>query len=134
MDMIQQMDMSYSYKPVLWKAILLNADNRGRVQLDDIVSYFRRFFDTRRSLGLPVEKAKSVYLNENITDRQILQNILIYPYKRFEDIGVLHHTKTLGIIQIDESVWKKLGDQDKHEILSICDQKLDLYFSRIESW
>ena len=131
MDMIRQMDMSYSYKPVLWKAILLNADNRGRVQLDDIVSYFRKFFDNRRSLRLPVEKAKSVYLNENITDRQILQNILIYPYKRFEDIGVLHHTKTLGIIQVDESVWKKLGERDKEEILLICDQKLELYFSRI---
>ena len=132
MDMIRQMDMSYSYKPVLWKAILLNADNRGRVQLDDIVSYFRKFFDNRRSLRLPVEKAKSVYLNENITDRQILQNILIYPYKRFEDIGVLHHTKTLGTIQVDESVWKKLREHDKEEILLICDQKLDLYFSRIK--
>lgn len=133
MNMIRQMDMSYSYKPVLWKAILLNADNGGRVQLEAIVSYFRSFFDNRRSEGLPVEKAKSVYLNENITDKQILQNILIYPYKRFEDMGMLHHTKTLGIIQVDESIWKKLNEQDKREILSICDQKLDYYFSRIKS-
>ena len=132
MDMIRQMDMSYSYKPILWKAILLKADNSGRVQLDDIVSYFRVFFDKRRLLGLPVEKAKSIYLNANITDKQILQNILIYPYKRFEDMGVLHHTKTLGIIQVDESVWKKLEDRDRKEILSICDKKLDVYFKRIK--
>ena len=31
MDMIRQMDMSYSYKPVLMKAILLYADDKGRV-------------------------------------------------------------------------------------------------------
>lgn len=131
MEMIRQMDMSYSYKPVLWKAILLKADNKGRVRLEDIVSYFRNFYDNRRALGLTVEKAKSVYLNESITDKQILQNILIYPYKRFEDIGVLHHTKTLGIIQVDESVWKSLCQQEKNEILSICDQKIVEYYNRI---
>jgi len=133
MEMIRQMDMSYSYKPVLIKAILTHADTKGRIKLEDIVVYFRTFFDARRSSGLIVEKAKSVYLNENITDKQILHNILIYPYKRFEDIGVLSHTKNLGIVQIDESVWKKLTEQEKREIISICDQKLELYFSRIKT-
>ena len=36
MDMIRQMDMSYSYKPVLMKAIMLYADEKGRIKLDDI--------------------------------------------------------------------------------------------------
>ena len=29
--MVRQMDMSYSYKPVLLKAVLLFADDKGRV-------------------------------------------------------------------------------------------------------
>ena len=40
MDMIRQMDMSYAYKPVLMKAIMLYADEKGRIKLDDIVAYF----------------------------------------------------------------------------------------------
>lgn len=41
MDMVRQMDMSYSYKPVLMKAILLYANDKGRMKLSDIVAYFR---------------------------------------------------------------------------------------------
>mgnify|MGYP007027083059 CR=1 FL=1 len=37
LDMVRQMDMSYSYKPVLLKAVLLFADDKGRVKLSDIV-------------------------------------------------------------------------------------------------
>ena len=33
--MMRQMDMSYSYKLVLLKAVLLYADNKGRVKLSD---------------------------------------------------------------------------------------------------
>ena len=55
------MDMSYSYKPVLLKAVLLFADDRGRVKLSDIMTYFREFYEARRAAGLVVEKANSIY-------------------------------------------------------------------------
>ena len=45
---------------------------------------------------------------------------------------MLHHTKTLGIIQVDESVWTKLTEKDKQEIEQICDEKLKQYYQRIE--
>lgn len=131
MDMIRQMDMSYSYKPILIKAILLNADKKGRVLLSDIVLFFRSYFAGRRNKGLIVEKAKSVYLNEAITDKQILQNILIYPYKRFEDMGMLYHTKNLGLVRVDESVWTHLSLQEKEEIKQICDEKLESYYRKL---
>ena len=37
---------------------------------------------------------------------------------------MFHHTKTLGMIQMDESVWKKLSREEKQEIEQICDEKL----------
>ena len=40
---VRQMDMSYSYKPVLLKAILQYADDKVRVKLSDLVTYFRKF-------------------------------------------------------------------------------------------
>ena len=46
---------------------------------------------------------------------------------------MLRHTKTLGVVQVDESVWKKLSKDEKAEIEKICDEKLDRYFSNIKS-
>lgn len=131
LDMIRQMDMSYSYKPVLIKAILLYADEKGRVKLDDIVSYFRSFYEGRRTAGLAVEKKNSIFAKGGYTAKEAERNILSNPFKRFEDMQMLRHTKTLGIVRVDESVWKKLSKEEKAEIEKICDEKLEQYYGRI---
>ena len=132
MDMIRQMDMSYSYKPVLMKAILLYADDKGRVKLDDIVAYFRSYYENRRASGLPVEKKNSIFAKGGYTDKEAERNILANPFKRFEDMQMLRHTRTLGIVQVDESVWKHLTKEERAEIAAICDEKLNGYFARLE--
>ena len=128
MDMIRQMDMSYSYKPVLMKAILLYADDKGRVKLDDIVAYFRSYYENRRASGLPVEKKNSIFAKGGYTDKEAERNILANPFKRFEDMQMLRNTRTLGIVQVDESVWKHLTKEERAEIAAICDEKLNGYF------
>ena len=132
MDMIRQMDMSYSYKPVLMKAIMLYADEKGRIKLDDIVAYFRSYYERRRAAGLPVEKKNSIFAKGDYTDKEAERNILSNPFKRFEDMQMLRHTKTLGMVQVDEAVWKKLSKEEKTEIEKISDEKLTQYFSRIK--
>lgn len=131
MEMVRQMDMSYSYKPVLLKALIQLADKKGRVKLDEIVSYFREYYSARKQAGLIPEKSNSIYSKEEYTDTQIKHNILANPFKRFEDMQMMHHTKTLGIIQVDESVWKKLDSDEKYEIEKICNEKLATYFERL---
>jgi hypothetical protein len=133
MDMIRQMDMSYSYKPVLIKAILLYADDKGRIKLEDIVAYFRTYYEGRRVSGLVVEKKNSIFAKGGYTNKEAERNILSNPFKRFEDMQMLRHTKTLGVVQVDESVWKKLSKDEKAEIEQICDEKLDHYFSNMKS-
>jgi len=132
MEMIGQMDMSYSYKPVLLKAIFAHADNKGRVKLDDISSYFRSFYEERRSSGLVVEKPNSIFAKGGYTDKDAQRNILSNPFKRFEDMQMLRHTKTLGIIEVEPTVWKNLTDDEIRHILDICDEKLDSYYGRFE--
>ena len=132
MEMIRQMDMSYSYKPVLIKAILLYADEKGRVKLADIISYFRSFYENRRAAGLSVEKKNSIFARGGYTDKEAERNILSNPFKRFEDMQMLRHTKTLGIIQVEETVWKHLSANEKDEIEMICEEKLEQYFAKIK--
>lgn len=131
MDMIEKMTMDHSYKPVLLKAILTYADANGRVKISDIVSYFRSFYETRRDAGLVVERGNSIFSKDNYTDKQAERLILIYPYKRFETMNMMHHTKTLGIVEVDSTVWKKLTDAEKKWIEFVCNEKLDHYYSRI---
>ena len=131
MEMICQMDMSYSYKPVLIKAILLYADDKGRVKLDDIVSYFHSFYEGRRAAGLPVEKQNSIFARGGYTDAEAKRNILSNPFKRFADMQMLRHTKTLGIVQVEETVWKHLTADEKDEIGKICEEKLAKYYTRL---
>ena len=130
--MVRQMDMAYSYKPVLLKAILAHADARGRVKLDDISAYFRSYYEQRRSAGLIPEKANSIFAKGGYTDREAQRNILANPFRRFEDMQMLRHTKTLGIIEVEPSVWKHLTEEEKDEILSICDEKLKSYFDKLK--
>ena len=132
MEMIRQMDMSYSYKPVLIQAILLYAGEKGRVKLDDIVSYFRSFYEGRRAAGLPVEKQNSIFARGGYTDAEAKRNILSNPFKRFEDMQMLRHTKTLGIIQVEETVWKHLTVEEKDEIGKICEEMLAAYYGRLK--
>lgn len=132
MEMIRQMDMSYSYKPVLIKAILANADAKGRIKLDDIVAYFRNYYEDRRNSGLVVEKANSIFAKGGYTDKDARRNILSNPFKRFEDMQMLRHTKTLGIVEVEPTVWKNLSDGDKEEILNICEEKLESYYRRFD--
>ena len=131
MEMVEQMDMSYSYKPVLIKAILTYADVNGRVKISDIVSYFRSFYESRRNTGLVVEKANSIYTKGNYTNKDAERNILSNPFKRFEDMNMFRHTKTLGVVEVDSTVWKKLTDVEKKWIEAICDERLKKYYQRI---
>jgi predicted Fe-S protein YdhL (DUF1289 family) len=131
MEMVRKMMMSYSYKPVLIKAILERADAKGNVSISELVAYFKKFYQDRKNKGLIVEKPKSLYVEDVYDDKKIERNILGNPFKRFEDMGMMHHTKTLGIICIDEFVWKKLTDKEKEEIKVICDSKLEEYYSKL---
>ncbi|MGI6404680.1 MAG: DEAD/DEAH box helicase [Oscillospiraceae bacterium] len=100
MEMIRQMDMSYSYKPVLIKAVLKFADAKGRVKLEDVVAYFRGYYEDRRTKGIPVEKKNSIFAKGGYTDKEAERNILANPFKRFEDMQMIHHTKTLGLSRL----------------------------------
>jgi len=44
---------------------------------------------------------------------------------------MMRHTKTLGIVEVDNSVWKRLTEEGKIEIDRICNSKLQKYYDRL---
>ena len=133
MDMVQRMLMDHSYKPVFLKGVLKYADNKGQIRIDDLVSYFKSFYNQRRINGFPVEKKNSMFTKPNYSDKEVEYCILSNPFKRFETMNMMRHTKTLGILEIDHHIWKRLTEEDKSRIETICDAKLANYFDRLEN-
>ena len=97
------------------------------MKIADIVVYFRSFYETRRANGLVVERANSIYAKGDYTDKHVERNILSNPFKRFEDMDMMRHTKSLCIVEVDSSVWKNLSEEGKGWIKTICSEKLDEY-------
>lgn len=113
------------------EAILKYADKNGRVKIEDIVSYFKNFYENRRASGLVVEKPNSIFAKGGYTNKEAERNILSNPFKRFEDMNMLRHTKTLGIIEVDSTVWKNLKEDEIIKILSFCEENLEKYFEKL---
>lgn len=127
MEMVDKMDMSYSYKPVLLKAIFESIDDKGRVRVEDVVDYFIDYYEGRRDKGLMVEKKPCLYLRD-YTRKEVEQNIFSNPFKRFEDMNFMKRNKDLEFIEISRHIIKKLSKDEVKWIIEHSDKKLLEYF------
>jgi superfamily II DNA or RNA helicase len=130
MDMVRAMDMSFSYKPVLLKAMFEHADENGRVRVEDIVDYFIGFYSDRRNKGLVVEKKTSIFCKEGFTRKEVERNIFTNPFKRFEDMRFMKRCREIEYAEFNRHVFKKLTKEDIEWIKGHCDRKLEEYYGR----
>ncbi len=132
MEMIEEMDMSYSYKPILLKAMFELSNDEGKVRLSDVVDYFVSFYEDRKMNGLVIEKSNSLYCRKDIADKEVERNILSNPFKRFEDMRFMKHSREIEYIEFNSIIWKKLDGEEKKMIIKQCDVKLDAYYCRLK--
>ena len=132
MKFIETMDMSYSYKPVLLKAIYEYMDTSGRVALPDVVDYFIDFYENRKAHGMIAEKSTSIYQKGGYTRKNVEKNILSNPFKRFEDMRFLMRCKDVETIEVNPIIFRKLTREDWLHIVDVCDKSLEKYYLRIK--
>ena len=125
---IEKMDMSYSYKPVLLKAIFENFDFRDKIRLEELVDYFIDFYECRREKGLVVEKKKCLYLRD-YTRKEVERNILSNPFKRFEDMNFMKKSKDVEYIELSRYIANKISKEEIAWIIDYSNRKLKEYFS-----
>ena len=130
MDMVRTMDMSFSYKPVLLKAMLEHVDENGRVRVEDIVDYFIDFYSDRKDKGLFVEKKSSIFCREGFTRKDAERNIFTNPFKRFEDMRFMKRCREIEFVEFNRHVFRKLTRDDIEWIRKHCDGKLEEYYGR----
>ena len=132
MKFIETMDMSYSYKPVLLKAIYEYMDTSGRVALSDVVDYFIDFYEDRKAHGMIAEKSTSIYQKGGYTRKDVEKNILSNPFKRFEDMRFLMRCKDVETIEVNPIIFRKLTREDWLHIVDVCDKSLEKYYLRLK--
>ena len=131
MKFIETMDMSFSYKPVLLKAIYEYMDSNGRVALPDVVDYFIDFYEDRKAHGMIAEKPNSIYQKGGYTRKDVEKNVLSNPFKRFEDMRFLMRCKDVETIEVNPIIFRKLTKEDWLHIIRVCDKSLEKYYTRI---
>lgn len=128
MEYVEKMDMSYSYKPVLLKAIFDSIDENGRVKVEYLVDYFIDYYSNRKEMGLVVEKRSCIYLRDDYTRKEVERNIFSNPFKRFEDMNFMKRSKDVEFIEVSKYIMKKISEEEIEWILKHCDVKLMKYF------
>jgi len=123
-----KMDMSYSYKPVLLKAVFEHIDEKGRVNINDLVDYFIDYYSSRKENGLVVEKKPCIYKRDDYTRKEVERNIFSNPFKRFEDMNFMKRSKDIEYIEVNKHIMKKLTSDDIKWIIMHCDERLEEYF------
>lgn len=132
MKFIETMDMSFSYKPVLLKAIYEYMDSNGRVALPDVVDYFIDFYEDRKAHGMIAEKPNSIYQKGGYTRKDVEKNVLSNPFKRFEDMRFLMRCKDVETIEVNPIIFHRLTKEDWLHIVDVCDKSLEKYYERIK--
>jgi superfamily II DNA or RNA helicase len=132
MKFIETMDMSFSYKLVLLKAIYEYMDSNGRVALPDVVDYFIDFYEDRKAHGMIAEKPNSIYQKGGYTKKDVEKNILSNPFKRFEDMRFLMRCKDVETVEVNPIIFRKLTREDWLHIVDVCDRSLEKYYMRFK--
>jgi len=100
----------------------------GTARLEDVVQSFADYYETRIAKGLPAEKNPCIFTKGGYTDKDVERLILSMPFKRFEDMHCVRHSKEIGVIQLDKSILKRLTESDRTTIISDCHRALNKYF------
>ncbi len=130
LDFCRKMNMSYSYKPVFLISFISCMNEKGEASLGEIAESFTLYYEDRIKQGLPAEKKNCIFTKGGYTEKDVETLILSNPFKRFEDMGYMHHSKYLGILQIDKSIMKSFDDNDVSDLLTYCSDALDTYWGR----
>ncbi|QGT99770.1 DNA/RNA helicase [Candidatus Syntrophocurvum alkaliphilum] len=131
-EYINTMDMSYSYKPVLFMAMLDRCNDTGRVKVQDLIDFFIDYYEGRKDKGLVVEKKASIFAKGDYSRKDVEHLIFRNPFKVVSDMSFVKRCKEIEWIMFNPSVYKKLSSDDKDWIIDRCNKKLEEYYARFE--
>ncbi|MEB3211603.1 MAG: DEAD/DEAH box helicase family protein [Leptolyngbyaceae bacterium] len=132
LEFVSDMDMRYSYKPVLLLGLLELADDKGQIRVDDLVHFFRSFYQERFTNGQIVEQPSSRLARIAELTNDDLQSIMLkHPFEKFERRKFVKYMKDVAILKFDTGLWKHLTPEDKTTLKRHAQNALFEYYQRL---
>jgi hypothetical protein len=63
-----------------------------------------------------------------MSDFDVARLMLTMPFEKFERKFFLEHRKDLSQVAFVPALWKRLSEEDKDELLGICERQIDRYY------
>lgn len=115
---VDENTLTFSFKLIFLINSLLLADSEGNINLSSLVEEYRRFYISRLSKSLPVDKSNCIYNYENLHDENFVKkSILANPFEKFERKRFFYFSKDLNVICFNTALWNKMTKTIKHDII-----------------
>ena len=108
--------------------LLLSGEKNGRVSIGKAAAFFREYYSARKAQGLPIEKKRCIYLRDDVTDNQIVANLIANPVKALIESGYFFYDELSQVFSISPEIWKMADSSSKSTIAEICRQRLKDYY------
>ena len=129
LDYSRTMRMSFSYKPVLIKALLECGENNGSVSTEKAAKYFRTYYSLRQRKGEKIEEKNCVFRNSYVSDEEIERCIINNPVKALCSSEYFTFDTERHIFSIRGDIWNTMSGSDREKLSEICNQRIKNYFS-----
>ena len=131
LDFIDDKTFTFSFKMVFLISCIKCADQEGNINLDSLLSMYKRFYLSRIEKGLPVDKKNCIYTEEYLNDyEKIKKNMLDNPFEKYERKRFFYHSKDLNIISFNSILWNQMTEEIKNNILNKEYEYLKEYYQK----
>ncbi|MBQ9898302.1 MAG: hypothetical protein IJM44_02455 [Ruminococcus sp.] len=93
--------------------------------------YFTKFYNDRKENGITVENPESVVCKGDFSIDEALKTIKQYPLDIYQKTNTVKYNAKDLTVSIVKEVWELLTADEKKDILSICDKRIESYYSKL---
>ena len=131
-DFIDENTLTYSFKLIFMLNMFKLADKEGEVNIDNLIDDYSAFYQDRLDRNLQVDRKGCVFDNEYLKDRtKMKKSILDNPFEKFERKRFVYYSKDLNILSFNPTLWSKMTDEIKQQIVNKEKQFLKEYYKNM---
>ena len=131
-DFIDENTLTYSFKLIFMLNMFKLADKEGEVNIDNLIDGYSAFYQDRLDRNLQVDRKGCVFDNEYLKDRtKMKKSILDNPFEKFERKRFVYYSKDLNILSFNPTLWSKMTDEIKQQIVNKEKQFLKEYYKNM---
>ena len=117
--------------PVTMLGLFDKADEYGKLHIDELVSFFKEYYDNRKCRNLIVERADSIFSKTTPSNQEIKKLILFNPLGRSCLVKYIRYNDVSNYLEINENFWNALHISDVIRIKKQSEKIINDYYKKL---